>query len=291
MEIGYFPGCTLHASSRLYDVQTKEVLGELGIDLRELDDWNCCGATSASKTDDFLAIALPARNLGIADASGLSELVIPCSACYSRMIVAQHRLASNENFKAEINEGLSEKVKGDVKIRSILEVLLPKVESGELAEKATKKLKGLKPVCYYGCLQTRFPVDVPVPDDVENPQGMETVLDALGAKALDWSYKTDCCGASAAVNDADTALRLMSRIFKDAVARGANCFVTTCPMCQLNMDAYQNDVGKLCGIDERLPVYFITELIGVAMNKPTKALQLDRHFVDAVGLLKELELI
>jgi heterodisulfide reductase subunit B len=291
MEIGYFPGCTLHASSRLYDVQTKEVLGELGIDLRELDDWNCCGATSASKTDDFLAIALPARNLGIADASGLSELVIPCSACYSRMLVAQRRLASNEKLKAEINEDLSEKVKGDVKIRSILEVLLPKAKSGELAEKANRKLKGLKPVCYYGCLQTRFPVDVPVPDDVENPQGMEIVLDALGVKALDWSYKTDCCGASAAVNDTDTALRLMSRIFKDAVARGANCFVTTCPMCQLNMDAYQNDVGELCGISERLPVYFITELIGVAMNKPIKELQLDRHFVDAVGLLKELDLI
>ena len=291
MEIGYFPGCTLHASSRLYDVQTKEVLGELGIDLRELNDWNCCGATSASKTDDFLAIALPARNLGIADALGLSEMVIPCSACYSRMLVAQHRLASDDKLKAEINEELSEKVKGNVKIRSILEVLLPKVESGELAEKATKKLKGLKPVCYYGCLQTRFPVDVPVPDDVENPRGMEIVLDALGAKALDWSFKTDCCGASAAVNDTDTALKLMSRIFKDAVARGANCFVTTCPMCQLNMDAYQNDVGELCGISERLPVYFITELIGVAMNKPVKELQLDRHFVDAVGLLKELELI
>jgi heterodisulfide reductase subunit B len=108
MEIGYFPGCTLHASSRLYDVQTKEVLGELGIDLRELDDWNCCGATSASKTDDFLAIALPARNLGIADASGLSEMVIPCSACYSRMLVAQSRMASDEKLKAEINEELSE---------------------------------------------------------------------------------------------------------------------------------------------------------------------------------------
>jgi len=291
MEIGYFPGCTLHASSRLYDVQTKEVLGELGIDLRELEDWNCCGATSASKTDDFLAIALPARNLGIADASGLSEMVIPCSACYSRMLVAQSRMASNEKLKAEINEELSVKVKGDVKIRSILEVMIPKAKSGELAEKAPKKLKGLKPVCYYGCLQTRFPLDIPVPDDVENPQGMEILLKTLGAKALDWSYKTDCCGASAAVNDADTAIRLMSRIFKDAVARGANCFVTTCPMCQLNMDAYQNDVGEACGISERLPVYFITELIGVAMDKPIKELQIDRHFVDAVGLLKELDLI
>lgn len=291
MEIGYFPGCTLHASSRLYDVQTKLVLGELGIDLCELEDWNCCGATSASKTDDFLAIALPARNLGIADASGLSEIVIPCSACYSRMLVAQSRLASDEKLKEEINAELSKKVKGGVKIRSILEMLVPKAESGELAERAPKKLKGLKPVCYYGCLQTRFPLEVPVPDDVENPQGMEIVLKALGAKALDWSYKTDCCGASAAVNDAKTAVRLMSRIFKDAVARGANCFVTTCPMCQMNMDCHQEMVREESGVNESLPVYFITELVGVAMDKPPKELQIDRHFVDAVGLLKELDLI
>lgn len=291
MEIGYFPGCTLHASSRLYDVQTKLVLGELGIDLCELEDWNCCGATSASKTDDFLAIALPARNLGIADASGLSEIVIPCSACYSRMLVAQSRLASDEKLKEEINAELSKKVKGGVKIRSILEMLVPKAESGELAERAPKKLKGLKPVCYYGCLQTRFPLEVPVPDDVENPQGMEIVLKALGAKALDWSYKTDCCGASAAVNDAKTAVRLMSRIFKDAVARGANCFVTTCPMCQMNMDCHQEMVREESGVNESLPVFFITELVGVAMDKTPKELQIDRHFVDAVGLLKELDLI
>lgn len=291
MEMGYYPGCTLHASSRLYDVQTKLVLGELGIRLKEIEDWNCCGATSASKTDEFLAIALPARNLGIADASGLSEMVIPCSACYSRMLVAQHRLSADRKLKDEINAELSKKVKGGIKIRSILEVLRPKVESGELQTKALKKLKGLKPACYYGCLQTRFPVDVSVPDDVENPQGMEIVLKALGADPLDWSYKTDCCGASAAVCDTDTSLALMSRILKDAIARGANCFVATCPLCQLNLDAYQSKVNGKYGITRSLPVYFITELIGLAMDKPAKELQIDRHFVDAMGLLKELSLI
>jgi heterodisulfide reductase subunit B len=291
MEIAYYPGCTLHASSRLYDIQTKLVLGEMGINLNELEDWNCCGATSASKTDDFLSVAMPARNLGIADNSGLSELVIPCSACYSRMLVAQHRLESNNRLKDEINAELPKKVKGNIRIMSILEVLVPKAESGELAEKAAKQLKGLKPACYYGCLQTRFPYDVPVPDDVENPQGMEIVLKALGAKPMDWSYKTDCCGASATVNDIDTALLLMSKIFKDAIARGANCFVTTCPMCQLNLDAYQEQMRQKYDIDQSMPVYFITELIGVAMDKSPKELQIDRHFVDAIGLLKELNLI
>lgn len=291
MEIGYYPGCTLHASSRLYDVQTKLVMEELGIHLKELEDWNCCGATSASKIDEFLAIALPARNLGIADALGLTEMMIPCSACYSRMMVAQQRLSADTKLKEEINAELSQKVKGGVKIRSILEVLRPKVESGELKTKVLKELKGLKPACYYGCLQTRFPVDVSVPDDVENPQGMEIVLKTLGAEPLDWSYKTDCCGASAAVSDTDTSLALMSRILKDAIARGANCFVVTCPLCQLNLDAYQSKVNEKYGISRSLPVYFITELIGLAMDKPAKELQIDRHFVDATTLLEELDLI
>jgi len=238
-----------------------------------------------------MAIAMPARNLGLAEAGGLSELVIPCSSCYSRMLVAEKRLQTDPALKEEINAELSKKVGGEMKILSILEILVPRAESGELKEKAKKDLSGLKPACYYGCLLTRFPCDLEVPDDVENPQGMEIVLKSLGAKPLDWSYKTDCCGASASVNDTDTALNLMSKIMKDAIARGANCFVTTCPMCQLNLDAYQDKIREKHSIDERLPVYFITELIGVAMGIGLKEMQVDRHFVDAIGLLKELNLI
>ena len=291
MEIAYYPGCSLHASSKLYDIQNKLVFKKLNVNLREIEDWNCCGATSASKTDDFLSVALPARNLGIADATGLSEILIPCSSCYSRTLVSQRRLQEGTPLRDTINVKMSHKVKGRIKVSSILEILLPKVSAGELAEKATKKLEGLKPACYYGCLLTRFPSDVAVPDDVENPQGMETVCRALGAEPIDWGYKTDCCGASAAVNDADVSLGLMARILKDAVARGANCFVTTCPMCQFNMDAYQNQVAEKYGIRERLPVYFITELMGIAMGTSPQAMQVDRHFVDSMRLLKELSLI
>jgi len=291
MEIAYYPGCSLHASSQLYDIQNKLVFKKLNVDLREIEDWNCCGATSASKTNDFLSVALPARNLGIADATGLSEILIPCSSCYSRTLVSQKRLQEDTPLRETINEELSHKVKGRIKVSSILEVLLPRVASGELSEKATKKLEGLKPACYYGCLLTRFPSDVAVPDDVENPQGMETVCKALGAEPIDWGYKTDCCGASAAVNDADVSLGLMAKILKDAAARGANCFVTTCPMCQFNVDAYQDQVAEKYGIRERLPVYFITELMGIAMGMSPQALQVDRHFVDSMRLLKELKLI
>jgi heterodisulfide reductase subunit B2 len=291
MDVAYYPGCSLHASSQLYDIQCRLVFKNLGIDLKEIDDWNCCGATAASKTDDFLAIALPARNLGIAAATGLSEIIIPCSSCYSRTLVSQKTLDADPGLRDAINAELGSKVSGSIKILSILEAFLPKVQSGELAQKALKKLKGLKPACYYGCLMTRFPIDIAVPDDVENPQSMEVICEALGAEPVDWSYKTDCCGASATINDAEQALLLMSRINKDAAERGANCFITTCPLCQLNLDAYQDKVGKLYGIEQRLPVYFITELIGVSMGIDPVEMQIDRHFVDAMGLLKELKLI
>ena len=291
MEIAYYPGCSLHASSELYDIQCKLVFNKLGLELREIEDWNCCGATGASKTNEFLSIALPARNLGLADATGLSEIVIPCSSCYSRTLVSQKVLASDAALKESINAELGHKIEGKIKVSSILEVLRPKVDSGEIAGKAVKKLTGLKPACYYGCLMTRFPVDIDVPDNVENPQGMEIVCKAIGAAPIDWSYKTDCCGASGAYNDAEQSQLLMSRIFKDAVARGANCLVTTCPLCQMNVDSYQEEVGKKYGIEKRLPVYFITELIGVSMGIDPVAMQVDRHFVDAMGLLKELNLI
>lgn len=291
MEMAYYPGCSLHASSELYDVQCKMVFRNLGIELKELEDWNCCGATAAAKTDDFLAIALPARNLGIADATGLPEIMIPCSSCYSRTLVSQKRLSSDAALKDSINAELGQKIDGKIRVSNILEVLKPRVSSGEIAEKAKKKLEGLKAACYYGCLLTRFPCDVDVTDDVENPQGMEIVCKALGMETVDWGYKTDCCGASGSVNDAEESKLLMSRIFKDAVARGANCFVATCPLCQFNLDAYQDEVGKKYGIEKRLPVYFITELIGLSMGFDPIQMQVDRHLTDAMPLLKELKLI
>jgi heterodisulfide reductase subunit B2 len=291
MEVAYYPGCSLKSSSKLYDIQCRLVLGKLGIELKELDDWNCCGATAASKSSEFLGVALPARNLGLAIATGLSEIVIPCSECYSRMLVSQKTLAEDQGLKDSINAELSNKVEGSIKIMSILDTVLPLAKSGELANRSVKKLKGLKPACYYGCLMTRFPVDIKIEDNVENPQSMEMICEELGAEPVDWSYKTDCCGASSAINDHEQALLLMSRINRDAIDRGANCIITTCPFCQLNEDAYQDEVGSKYGIEKRLPVYFITEPIGIALGINPLEMQIDRHIIDAMGLLKELKLI
>src|SRR5208283_5149521 len=179
----------------------------------------------------------------------------------------------------------------NIRLLSLLDLLFEQAKSGAIGSKATMKLEGLKPACYYGCLQTRYPVDLQLPDDIENPQGMEIVCETLGASAIDWGYKTDCCGASASVNDSDVSFKLMSNIMKDAVGRGANCLVTTCPMCQMNMDSYQTTAGENYRINEKLPVYFITELIGVSMGINAVELQLDRHFVEATALLRGLKLL
>ncbi len=288
MEIAYYPGCSLQESAFLYNLQNQLVFRRLGIDLKEIDDWSCCGATSAAKVEDFLAVAMPARNLGIAEAAGFSEMVIPCSACYSKTLVAQRRLVDDAELKDEINSQLSKKVQGKIVVSSILEVLLRIAKSGELSKQISAIQAGLKPACYYGCMLTRFPYAVSVPDDVENPQDMEMILEMLGTTPLDWSYKTDCCGASAAVNDQGTALKLMARILRDALDRGANCLVTTCPMCQLNLDLHQNEICRRAEVHQRLPVYFITELIGVAIGISPGRLLIDRHFTDAMSLLKEV---
>ena len=285
MDLAYYPGCSLHQSSQFYDHQTRLVFSTLGIELKEINDWSCCGATSAGKFNDFLAVALPARNLGIAETSGYSEMVIPCSGCYSSLLMSQVRVKNNPSLLSEINEGLTNKVQGSLKLLTILDVLLKATAKEAARDKVVHPLKGLKAACYYGCM-TRFAYDVPVSDDVENPTGMESLVKLFGGETMDWSYKTACCGASAAINDPGTAFSLMAKIMKDALSRGANCIVTTCPMCQLNLDAYQERFCNAHGIYERLPVYFITELAGLAMGIPMDTLNMAQHFVDVTDLIK-----
>jgi len=290
MQIAYYPGCSLKQSSNLYDIQTRKIFAYLGVNLQEINDWNCCGATSAGKTNDFMALAMPARNIGLAEAAGFSEIVIPCSACYLRTIVSKNVINDNPALKKKINSSIKRKFIGDIKILNILEALEKVAGNGKLKKSIKYKIKGLNPVCYYGCMLTRFPYNVEISDNVENPQAMENMLKSLGIHTIDWNYKTSCCGASAAINDRKTSLNLMAKILSDAIQRGADCIVTTCPMCQMNLDSNQDEICENIGCDQRLPVYFITELLGMAMGMSIQELQINRHFIDGTQLLKELEL-
>ena len=289
MDLAYYPGCSLSQSAKLYNHQTDLIFSKLDIHLKEINDWNCCGATSVSKINDFMAVALSARNLGIAESSGAAEIVIPCSACYSRTLVAHQRLLDDQVLTAHINGSLAKKVEGNIKVSSIVEILLRIIAADDFDPPHKAKLTDLVPVCYYGCMSTRFPYQVKVPDDVENPQGMEKVLQALEVEALDWNYKVRCCGASASVYDPEIAFKLMAKIIRDALSWGANCIVTNCPMCQMNLDAHQDNVCKKFNIKERLPVYFITELLGIALGFSEKELLIDKHFIKGPGLPKKSE--
>lgn len=266
MDLAYYPGCSLYQSAKIYNHQTRLVFERLGLYLQELEDWSCCGATSAGKINDFMAVALPARNLGIAENTELSELVIPCAACYSRTKVAQQQLIDNPQLKNEINGELSKKTTCKIKVSSTLDVLRREIEGKRFASIPLQKIEGIEAACYYGCMHTRFPYDVEVQDNVENPQFMENVLAAIGVPTKDWNYKTLCCGASSVVYNTEAALDLMAKITKDAIGRGANCLVVTCPMCQMNLESQQENYCRKHQIKERLPIYFITGLLGMAFG-------------------------
>jgi len=290
MELAYYPGCSLKQTSALFDRQTKEVFSHLGFQLQEIEDWSCCGATSAGKIDYFLETAMPARNIGLAEAAGFSEMVIPCSACYSKTLLAQIRCQQDQKLKERINSELKHKISGSLKISSILEPLLRICQGQDFKDKIQRPLTAIKALCYYGCMLTRFPMDIDLEDNAENPSFMEIILNSLGALTKDWSHKTACCGASSAVYEPDLASLLMSRIMREAVARDVNCLVTTCPVCQMNLDVYQDRFCQQTGNQKRLPVYFLTELLGFALGIDIKTLQIDRHFTQATKLLEELEL-
>lgn len=279
--LAYYPGCSLTQTASIYNEQVKYVCNSLGIQLQEIQDWNCCGATSAGKIDEYMALLMPARNIKLAESQGNQEIIIPCSACFSRTITTLTSLNRDKTLKDRINSDLNFHIQGDIQISNLLDLIWRHTLSGRLKSRLQASFNGLTAVCYYGCMLTRFPVDINISDDPENPRKMEKILNTLGCHTLDWNSKTYCCGASAAVNDREVANRLMSRIFREANTRGADCIVTTCPMCQMNLDAYQED------IKHTLPVFYLTELLGLALGYPPEELKLDRHFIQGLETVKE----
>ncbi len=283
----YYPGCSLKQTSAFYDKQVKYVCHTLDMQLEEIEDWNCCGATSAGKIDNYMSLLMPARNIAIAESKGYGEIAVPCSACYSRTITTLTYLRQDKNLLEQISSDLNYQIQGNITISNLLELLWKPACNGKLKSKLQASFNGLTVVCYYGCMLNRFPADVDIFDDPENPQTMEKILNILGCHTPDWNSKTACCGASAAVNDQAVAYKLMSAIFKEAFMRGAECIVTTCPMCQMNLDLYQKNMQEHSSSERSLPIFYLTELIGWALDFPEKDLQLEKHFVQGTETLKE----
>src|SRR4030067_1496319 len=262
MRYAYFPGCSLSSSGIEFNLSFKYVARALGIDLIEVRDWVCCGASSAHATSHLLSIALPVLNLGHAEKDGFERLIAPCLACMSRFKAANVELEHDPDLKKKIHEVFDYKYQGKVKVLHPLEVFL---EMGleKIREKIKKKLRGMKVACYYGCVFTR-PPKVAQFDDVENPQSMDTIIRTLGAETIDWSYKTECCGVSMTLTRSDIVLKLSNDILREAKEEGANAIAVCCPPCQANLGGRQTQIEEIYKTHYGLPIIYITQVMGLA---------------------------
>ena len=275
----YYPGCTLHSTAKEYDVSARAVCRQLGIELQELDGWTCCGASSAHTTNETLAIALPARDLRSAEAKGL-PLAVACAMCFNRLKYTAHALADKEKLDS-INKLIGDGLQNTTEIVHLLQILYDRRKSIAVS----KPLKGLKVASYYGCLLVR-PQEITHFDDPENPQMMDKLMTTLGAQPLEWDFKTACCGASLPLSRRDIVVKLSYRILLQAKQLGADCVAVACPMCQKNLDAYQNEMVKQYGKKVEMPILYFTQLAGLAMGLSPKELDLDKHFTDPMPMLK-----
>ncbi len=277
MNIGYYPGCALHGSSDDYEQSVRACLGVLGVELRELDDWICCGATAAHSLNHRLAVALPARNLAIAERDGFEDVLAPCPMCSAQLLKAGQALTADDALRAEISRIVELPVKGHTAVLNIIQVF-QRIGAERLRAKVIRDLGAFKPACYYGCLLVR-PPEVLRFDDCEQPSSMETILTALGAAPVEWNYKTECCGAGMTMCNEQTVLDLSHKIIADAAAHGANCMVVACPMCHVNLDMKQADMERRHSVRLAMPVYYLSDLVGLALGLQEKELGVDRHFV------------
>ena len=288
--IGYYRSCSLNASSNDYARSLEMCFSRLGTQLVPINDWNCCGASSAHSTSELLGLALPARNLALAEQQGLATLLVPCSACYTRMLTAAEKIRKNNDLAAEINEVIAPlRYMGTVQVKNILEILWTEVGTDEIIHAKEHDLGGMKVVCYYGCYLTRTP-GVDCFDNRENPQSMEGLLRMVGAAPLDWPFKTDCCGAGFALIDAPVSVQLCEKMVDMAHELGAEAIVTTCPLCQTNLDVNQDRLRSEKTVPYHIPVFYVTDLIGLAAGCALGNKQWRKRFVDPRELLNRYAL-
>ncbi|MBN2399102.1 MAG: CoB--CoM heterodisulfide reductase iron-sulfur subunit B family protein [Candidatus Aminicenantes bacterium] len=274
MKTGFYPGCSMKGSAREYSESLLAVARELGRELPEVPDWNCCGATAAHNIDTDLALALPARILAAAEKDGMNEVLVPCAACYSRLSVTRHELLDDEALRNKISGLVEADYQGTAKVVNIIEWLasIPDLEAW------VKKPFAHRVACYYGCLLVRPPGVVKF-DRPEEPQSMDLLLKKMGAEPIDWAFKTECCGAGFSVSRTDLVAKLSGLILEDAVSRGAEAVIVACPMCHLNLDMRRPQIEKQVGKKINIPVIYITQALGLAMGIPARKLGLQRHKV------------
>ncbi|GEM_PF-32834 len=286
MKLAYYPGCSLDGSAIEYGLSTKRTAELLGVELLEIEDWNCCGATSGHNTNQLLSLALPARNLALAEKTGL-DVLAPCAACYNRFRNTEHVVRHDRKMQEKIAAVIEMDYAASNQTLSILELIVNKVGLEKLREKVSHPLKTMKAACYYGCLLVR-PQEHTGFDDNEDPRSMDQIMQALGAESVEWSFKTECCGAALATSRPDVGYRMIYEVIRNAREAGAECLVTACPLCMMNLDMRRRGVEKAFNETLDMPVYYITELLAIACGNSPRDVGVHRHFVEAEGYLASL---
>jgi heterodisulfide reductase subunit B2 len=276
MNVGYYPGCALHGSSNDYEQSLRACLGALDVQLQEVKDWICCGATAAHSLNHKLSLALPARNLALAERDGHKQLFAPCPLCSMQLLKVQKAL-KGDGLREELAQIVEVDLHGDGQILNLIQ-LFENVGFDRLKAAVKEPLKSITAACYYGCLLTR-PPDVVHFDDFEQPKSMEAVVAALGANTVEWSYKTECCGAGMTMANEEAVLELANKILTNAAEHGANCVVVACPMCHVNLDMKQPAIERRYGKKLGMVIYYLSDLVGLALGCSAEQLGIDRHFV------------
>lgn len=284
--VAYYPGCSLHSTGKEFNISTQAVCEALGMKLIEPRGWVCCGSSAAHRADPEAALRLPMQNLAIIEQSGFSEVTMPCAACFNRHKAAQYEMHHDEQRKSATDQAIGYTYQDSVRVSSLNEAIFRRVGVQGVADKVQRPLKGLRVVSYYGCLLTR-PPQVTEAEHPENPQELDALMVALGAEAIDWSYKTVCCGAAHSLSRPDIVLKLSSNLIEHARQSGADVIAVACPLCHTNLDARQFQM-KLA---EAMPVMYFTQLMVLALGLPEKEAALNKNLVDPRPMLKKKGLL
>ena len=289
----FYPGCSMESTAKSYFQSVMQVCNPLEIHLMEIDDWNCCGATEYLSLDRIPAYSLIARNLALAQnqANGSRSIVAPCSACYLNLTKADHYMREDQVFGEKINKALSagnlHYSSGEMDIHHLLDVVLNDIGIEEIKSKVVKPLTNLRVAPFVGCM-------VPRPDyghhfsDSEHPTELDDLLKALGAEVIDFPLKTACCGGHMTQIGPDTAFELIRRLISSANEYKADALVTICPMCQMNLDAFQGQMNGYFKTNYKIPILFFTQLMGIAFGLEPEKLGFGSEFVSARPAMKKI---
>jgi heterodisulfide reductase subunit B len=277
MKLSFYPGCSLEGMANDYARSISDAFSDLDIELLEIDDWSCCGSTAAHSLDEAMSVALPARNLAAADKMGL-DMVTPCAMCFNRLRFSQQAL------QKELYD-VPWQVSGDLLVHDMTRFMAQGDVLRLIAERVVRPLKALKVICYYGCQMVR-PPKITGYTDFENPQTLDRIMNTLGAQVRDWSHKSTCCGASIGIGRRDIRDSLTNRILDKARQTGTEAIVVSCPLCQTNLDTVQEGSSR-----RRLPVFYFTELIRLALRDRAAGDWFSTHITDPRPLLSARGLI